>query len=190
MTTRCSLVLPCVALLLPPFFSVPSVPPGTTEPSRALNLTFPAPGSDKLKPDQVNTAGWNKAWTNLVNDVEQTFTPSSPRLSAVEVELVVGNAKATQDDLTLSIRNSQGDELVSITRIVETSDCEHTLFLFPEGGIEVIPGDSYRIRLSGGIIFGWKYVVGGYPKGEATFNGKPLLPKARSSFLFRTFGAE
>jgi hypothetical protein len=44
--------------------------------------------------------------------------------------------------------------------------------------------------LSGGITFGWKYVVGGYEKGEATFNGKPLLSQARSTFLFRTFGAK
>jgi len=39
-----------------------------------------------------------------------------------------------------------------------------------------------------GATFGWKYIGGGYEKGEATFNGKPLLPGARSTFLFRTFG--
>ena len=33
-----------------------------------------------MTPDQVNTAGWTKASTNLVNDAEQTFTPSVPRL--------------------------------------------------------------------------------------------------------------
>jgi hypothetical protein len=44
------------------------------------------------------------------------------------------------------------------------------------------------LKLSGGTTFGWKYVVAGYEKGAATFNGKPLLPGARSTFLFRTFG--
>ncbi len=58
---------------------------------RSENLGLPAPGSKELKPDQVNTAGWEKAWTNLVNDVEQSFRPSMPRLLAVEVELTVGN---------------------------------------------------------------------------------------------------
>lgn len=149
-----------------------------------------APDSTEMKADQVNVEGWNKAWTNLVNDVEQTFTPSLPRLSAVEVELVVGNPKASEDELTLSIMNAQGDELVSTTQIVHTAECEHAVFSVPEGGIEVTPGETYRIRLSGGILFGWKYVVGGYPKGAATFNGKPLLGKTRSTFLFRTFGSE
>jgi len=33
-------------------------------------------------------------------------------------------------------------------------------------------------------MFGWRYIVGGYQKGAATFNAKPLLPNARSTFLF------
>lgn len=157
---------------------------------REPNLSPPRPGSRELKPDQTNTAGWDKAWTNLVNDVEQSFRPSAPRLVAVEVQLVVGNAGESQNDLTLSIKNARGDELVSVTQTVKTPDCDHVLFLLPENGIEVTPGDLYRIRLSGGTTFGWKYVVGGYPRGDATFNGRPLLPKARSTFLFRTFGSD
>ena len=157
---------------------------------KALSPSLPVPGSKELKPDQVNTTGWDKAWTNLVNDVEQSFRPSAPRLVAAEVELVVGNVGESQDDLTLSIKGAAGDELVSVTQTVKTPDCERVLFLFPEGGVEVTPGNLYQIRLSGGTTFGWKYVVGGYPKGEATFNGKPLLCQARSTFLFRTFGSD
>jgi len=156
--------------------------------SRLLSQVLPS--SSEMKPDQVNTEGWNKAWTNLVNDVEQSFVPSRPRLSAVEVELLVGNANGPEDDLTLSILNPEGKELVSVTQIVRMSECEHTLFLLPEGGIDVKSGATYRIRLSGGIIFGWKYIVGGYPQGAATFNGKPLLRNTRSTFLFRTFGSD
>lgn len=62
----------------------------------------------------------------------------------------------------------------------------HVRFAF--GGLEVSPGKVYSIRLSGGTVFGWKYVVGGYKKGSASFNGRPLLRDARSTFLFRTFG--
>jgi len=147
-------------------------------------------GSSEMKPDQINIVGWNRAWTNLVNIAEQSFTPSMPRLMAVEVELLVGNPGPPQDDLTLTVLNQQGDELVSVTQEVKTSNCEHTVFVLPNGGIDVNPGGTYRIRLKGGIIFGWKYVMGGYPKGEATFNGKPLVPKVRSTFLFRTFGSQ
>jgi len=63
------------------------------------------------------------------------------------------------------------------------------MFLIPDG-VDVSPGQTYSIRLTGGPTFGWKYVVGGYPKGAATFNRKPLLQTARSTFLFRTFGPE
>lgn len=155
-----------------------------------VDPSLPAPGSKELKPDQVNTTGWDRAWTNLVNDVEQSFRPSAPRLVAVEVELIVGNVGESHDDLTLTVKTPEGDELISVTQTVKTPDCEHVLFLFPDGGVEVTPNNLYRIRLSGETTFGWKYVVGGYPKGEATFNGKPLLRQARSTFLFRTFGSD
>jgi hypothetical protein len=47
-------------------------------------LAFASPGTSK-RTDQVNGAHWDKAWTNLLNDVEQSFTPSMPRLLGVEV---------------------------------------------------------------------------------------------------------
>jgi len=43
-----------------------------------------------LTPDQSNTEPWKSAWTNL-NNVQQSFKPSLPRLTGVEVELVVAN---------------------------------------------------------------------------------------------------
>jgi hypothetical protein len=64
------------------------------------------------------------------------------------------------------------------------------LFLLPKGSLRVSPGEAYGIELAGGNLFGWKYVVGGYAKGAAFLeNGKPPLREARSTFLFRTFGA-
>jgi hypothetical protein len=95
-----------------------------------------------MTPDQVNTAGWDKGWTNLVK------------------------------------------------RAYKQADYDQVMFVIPQGGVEVTPGQTYRLKLSGGTTFGWKYIVGGYEKGAATFNGKPLLPNERSTFLFRTFGAE
>jgi hypothetical protein len=143
-----------------------------------------------MTPDQVNTVGWTKAWTNLVNDAEQTFTPSVPRLLGVEVELVVGNAGAVEDQLTLTVLDETGRAVTAVTENVQTADCDHATFVIPKGGVDVTPGQSYRLKLRGGTTFGWKYVFGGYEKGVATFNGRPLLPNARSTFLFRTFGAK
>jgi len=138
--------------------------------------------------DQVNTAGWDKAWTNLVNEAEQTFTPSVTKLTGVEVELLVGNAGATEDDLTLTVLDATGRTLAVVSKNVSTGNCDQVMFVIPKVGVEVTPGQPYRLKLSGGTTFGWKYVVGGYEKGAATFNGKPLLAQARSTFLFRTFG--
>src|SRR5215469_1937706 len=137
-------------------------------------------------PDQVNTAGWDKAWTNVANDVEQSFTPSVNKLTAIEVGLLVGNGGVKEDDLMLIVTDSGGHTLATISERIPTADCDRVLFVMPMGGIDVTAGGTYRIRLSGGTTFGWKYVVGGYEQGEATFNGKPLLPNARTTFLFRT----
>jgi hypothetical protein len=140
--------------------------------------------------DQTNTQGWKNGWTNLLNDVEQSFTPALPRLEAVEVELVVGNAGASEALLTLSILDADGRELSVVTQNVQTKRCDRVLFAIPNGGLEVHPGQSYRIKLSGDATFGWKYVAGGYEFGAATFNGMPLLADARSAFLFQTFGSK
>lgn len=140
-------------------------------------------------PDQVNTQGWNKAWTNLLNDVEQEFIPTLPNLHAVEVRLVVGNPGRSEAWLTLSVLDSEGRELSVAKRRVAANRCHPVRFSLPSGGVPVSPGRRYRIKLSGDETFGWKYVVGGYPNGGATFNGRPLLPDAPSSFLFETFGS-
>ncbi len=161
---------------------------------QALTTSAPPPPEIKppalWQPDQVNTEGWDKAWTNLVNDVEQSFTPSVEKLAGVEVELLLGNEGEVKDELTLSVLDEKGQTLTTVTQLVPADDPGPVVFEIPDGGVDVTPGHRYRLRLSGGTTFGWKYVVGGYEKGEATLNGKPLLAQARSTFLFRTFGAK
>jgi hypothetical protein len=138
--------------------------------------------------DQVNIAGWDGAWTNLLNTTEQSFVPSFPRLVAAEVELVIGNPGPQSDGVTLSVLDAEGQVLATVTKEVQAESLDHIIFQLPAAGIGVSPGRLYRLRLTDGSTFGWKCVVGGYEKGEATFNGKPLLRDARSTFLFRTFG--
>jgi hypothetical protein len=171
----------------------------TENPDEAKRLTFAvtirvrSAHRDRLAlqalTDQANIAPWDKAWTNLLNDVRQTFKPSLPRLIRIEVELVVANAGPTEGEVVMSVQDKEGEVLALVSRTVAAADCGHVLFIFPNGGLQLYPGQVYSIRLSGGSLFGWKYVVGGYPSGAATFNGRPLLPEARSTFLFRTFGA-
>jgi hypothetical protein len=142
-----------------------------------------------LSPDQANTAPWQNAWTNLNNFVRQTFTPSRPRLTGVEVELVVANPGPASAEISVMILNGEGASLASVSKTVPVAECDHVLFIFPRGGLPVLPGQVYSIALSGGDnLFGWKYVVGGYSHGSAFFNNKPLLKGAHTTFLFRTFG--
>lgn len=143
-----------------------------------------------MQVDQANTAAWDGAWTNLVNDVEQSFVPSLPKLTAIEVGLVVGNKSTSGNEVTLAVIDGDGTALATVTNKVPAEKAPAALFTLPNSGIALSPGQTYHIKLSGSTRYGWKYVVGGYSKGAATFNGKPLLPTARSTFLFKTFGSE
>jgi len=142
----------------------------------------------RMTPDQANDAKWKGAWTDLVNDVRQKFRPTMPRLTAVEVNLAIANAGPEEEEVTLRVLNAAGEVLATVSRSVPVTESRHALFVFPEGGLAVTPGEEYSIRVSGEYLFGWKYVVGGYKDGEASFNGRPLLLDARSTFLFTTFG--
>jgi hypothetical protein len=138
-------------------------------------------------PDQANTAAWGNAWTNLLNNVRQRFVPSRPTLTSAEVELVVANPGPSQDSVTLTVLNSTGEPLVQVSKFVQTADCSHVVFTFPNGGLALSPGQVYYVQLSGGDLFGWKYTDGGYKNGAALFNGKPLLSDRNGNFLFRTY---
>jgi hypothetical protein len=142
-------------------------------------------------PDQANTAPWENAWTTLQSNVlRQSFTPSLPMQTAVEVELVEANPGPDSAEVTMTLLNTGGEPMAVVAKTVPVDACRHVLFIFPYGGLRVSPGQLYSIELSGaGSLFGWKYVPGGYAYGAASFNGKPLLQGARSTFLFRTFGA-
>lgn len=140
--------------------------------------------------DQENTAAWKGGWTNLMNDVRQTFTPSMPKLTGVEVQLVVANPGPEEEEVTLRLLNASGEVLATVSRTVPAAECCRVLFVFPGAGLDVTPGEVYSIAPRAESLFGWKYVAGGYATGEASFNGRSLLPQARSTFLFRTFGAD
>lgn len=180
---RCTLIAG-VGYILATTIACRHQPVAASHPTNTPTLT----AGFSMQPDQVNTSGWDNAWTNLLNVAEESFTPSLPKLLGVEVELIVGNPGETEDELTLTILGAKDQTLAVVTQQVQSANSEHTMFVMPKGGIELSPGQIYRLRLTGGATFGWKYVVGGYEHGEATFSGKPLLAETRSTFLFRTFG--
>jgi hypothetical protein len=180
----------------------------TEDPNLAKQLAFGVtihvgPGSGPTAPrapmtvDQANTVPWANASMNVHSLLRQTFTPSLPTLTGIEVELVVAKPGPANAEVTMMLvrRTSDRSEdvLAHISRNVPVADCGHVLFLLPKGGLQVSPGQVYSIALSSvGSVFGWKYVRGGYANGAASFQGfdaRPLSPDSRSTFLFRTFGA-
>ena len=84
--------------------------------------------------DQANTAAWTQGWTNLVNDARQTFTPSLPRLTNVEVDLVVANPGPTEDTVTMTLLDAGGESLAVVSKTVPVADCGHVLFVFASPG--------------------------------------------------------
>jgi hypothetical protein len=154
--------------------------------------TSPAPNAFTT-PDQTNTAPWKNASINVHNLLSQTFTPSLPVLTALEVELVVANPGPASSEVTMALANAERQPLAYVSKTVQVTDCRHVLLVLPKGGLRVTPGQVYSITLSSvDTVFAWKYVVGGYANGAATFNGfpgKPVSQVTRTTFLFRTFGA-
>jgi hypothetical protein len=150
----------------------------------------PAAASEVMRPDQVNTEPSTKAWANLDNNVvQQAFVPSLLRISGVEVQLVTAMPGVQGGDVGMSVADADGQTLAVESKHVPVSECDHVLFVFPQGGLRVSPGKTYRIGISS-TVFGWKYVDGGYASGDALLNDKPLLANTRSTFLFRTFGTD
>jgi hypothetical protein len=154
--------------------------------------TSPAPNAFTTA-DQTNTASWKNASINVHNSLSQTFTPSLPKLTGVEVELVVANPGPASSEVTMALANAEEQPLAYVSKTVQVTDCRLVLFVLPKGGLRVTPGQIYSITLSNvDTVFAWKYVVDGYANGAATSNGlpgKPISRVTRTSFLFRTFGA-
>jgi len=140
--------------------------------------------------DQVNSPPWTGGWRIVLsNNLRQSFTPSQPKLTGVELEFVAGNPGPTNSEVTVNLLNASGDILSVVSKKVPVEDCGHVLFVFPKGGWHVSPGAVYQIEVHGDGVFGWKYAGGGYSRGVGTFKGKLLSQGQQSSFLFRTFGA-
>lgn len=156
-----------------------------------------------LRKDQENSEYWDGLSTILTGNLHETFIPSMATLTAVEIELVPahsGPSVTRQIDLVITGPGKwpmngtwQNVQIVEadLSKTVSTADCAHVLFLLPNGGLKVSPGEVYTIRPEEtSSTFAWKYVVGGYPKGAASASNDAIspLPSARSTFLFKTFG--
>ena len=135
-----------------------------------------------LRTDQANTEPWKNRWANVADVLRESFVPSLPRLTAVEVELLaVHPGPPATGDIDMMILNPKKMMVAALSKTVAADDCSHVLFLPPRGGLQVSPGQVYTIQLREfGGVFGWKYIVGGYREGAASAEGWNADPNAPS----------
>jgi hypothetical protein len=136
--------------------------------------------------DQASSSDANAGSTILTNDLRQTFVPSLPRLTKVEVELALLNPGKSEDEVEMWVLNSNGEMLADASKSISASSAGWATFVFPN--LDLLPGQTYSIRVHGGPSFGWKYVTSAYSRGQALWNHKPFGEDGRAAFLFRTYG--
>lgn len=173
MTKSSSVLLMLIMVLTGAFFMAPA-----------------AFGTETL--DQSNNPAWTGGAVNIApaNSVSQTFVPSLPVLTSVEVELKTGNKGRGGDQVTLKILNSSGQQLASVTALINEGFEGFRKFTMPGNGINVTPGQPLTIRLqdTGKIVFWWKYKDGNtYAAGKAIFHGAPFND---NDFFFKTYGKQ
>jgi hypothetical protein len=138
--------------------------------------------------DQTPEPPWTEGFSyiNPATDVGQSFVPSYPILTAVEVNIRTANPARGDDTLTLEIRDGEGTVLASGSMDVENGFDGWLRFDLEEGA-DVPVGLPLVIRLadSGGVVFGWKYFGGDYYESGTRMEGDQAMG---GDFLFRTFG--
>ncbi|MCK4999960.1 MAG: hypothetical protein KAS23_10500 [Anaerohalosphaera sp.] len=110
--------------------------------------------------DQINLPDWDGGWVNIVpvNDVSQTFTPTLPYLTGVDVDILTGNAGRGGDTITAKIMRGN-DVLWSDSQYVDEG-FNGLLNFELDIPIQVTSGETIKLTLSdtGKVTFGWKYV--------------------------------
>lgn len=140
-----------------------------------------------LVPDQTNTPAWGGGWTNILpgGSASQTFTPTMPVLSGVDVDLFPSSV--TPGDYNVTVQVLRGSRpLASVTQNVPPGF--DGLRRFELGtGVRVLPGESIILRVFGsGNKFGWRFSGNTYPGGERFFGGTPR----GDDWMFRTYGRQ
>lgn len=142
--------------------------------------------------DQVNDPAWTGGALNILppGKVSQSFVPSLPVLTAVEVALQTGNKGRGGDRITVKILNAEGQQLATSTATLNEGFDGYWRVTMPGGGIGVTPGKPLTIIVQDGgkNVFWWKYKNGNtYPAGQAMYYGAAFKD---NDFLFKTYGTK
>jgi hypothetical protein len=118
-------------------------------------------------------------------DIAQTFKPSMPILTGVDIDVLTANPHLGGDFITVEIVHN-GQVLASASRHVSVGFNGLLHFDFPKE-LSVIVGDTYAISVPGSKdTFGWKYSGGDTYSGGMRFLGG--VPQENHDCLFQTYG--
>ena len=140
--------------------------------------------------DQSNLPSWAGGWTHINPTAEgsaamwQTFTPSRPNLTAVEIDILTINPGNGDDTLTVEIAKN-GDILATADCYVEDGFDGLLRFEFPQIA-PLVPEQIYEltVRDTGMVRFGWKYASNTYEHGSRYVNQQE---RPGTDWLFQTY---
>jgi len=145
------------------------------------------------KIDQSNFPEWGGGWTHINPDPNgqatmwQTFTPDSPILTAVEIDIFTITPGRGEDTITVEITKA-GDILASADRYVEDGFDGLLRFEFDKA-VTVVPGELYELKVhdTGLTRFGWRYASNTYDTGSryVSTNERP-----GTDWFFQTYSLE
>ena len=140
--------------------------------------------------DQSNLPAWAGGWTHVNPTAEgraamwQTFTPSRPNLTAVEINILTITPGRGDDTLTVEIAKD-GDILATTECYVEDGFDGLLRFEFPQI-VPLVPEEIYElmVRDTGTVRFGWKYASNTYERGSRYVNQQE---RPGTDWLFQTY---
>jgi hypothetical protein len=140
--------------------------------------------------DQMNAPEWKGGAVNISpsNQVRQTFTPTLPKLVAVELGLRTGNAGRGGDQITMDILDRNNNILFTGSAFISEGFEGFFRFNVSSQGVPVEIGKPLTIRVqdTGKIVFFWKYSDGNkYTRGDAFFCGNLF---GSNDFYFKSYG--
>jgi hypothetical protein len=161
-----------------------AMPPGATpgEQTDTSNEQHSAGASDPAKPhripgrekpdganasthiDQRNLPAWTGGWTAMSWVQSQTFQPSFPILTGVDLDIRTANPTQGDDTITVEVLK-EGERIATVSQVVPVG-FEGLLHFDFDPEVLVNAGESYLLRVDGSKdTFGWKYGGDTYAKG-------------------------
>jgi len=140
--------------------------------------------------DQSNLPAWAGGWTHVNPTAEgraamwQTFTPSRPNLTTVEIDILTISPGDGDDTLTVEIAKD-GDILATAERYVEDGSDGLLRFEFSQI-VLLVPEEIYElmVRDTGTVRFGWKYASNTYERGSRYVAAQE---RPGTDWLFQTY---